>query len=243
MKKILYIEDDADVFALLKYNLKREGYVLVGSQTGRGAVELCRREKPDLILLDIMLPDTDGLEICRSLRTHVDLAHIPIIFLTAKASETDRVVGLETGANDYIVKPFFVRELIARINVHIRDRSTSADVLEVGPLHLNTSSYKARLAGKPLALTATEFRLLMFLMTHPGKVFSRDQLLDAIWGHGRAVTARTVDVYILRLRQKIEADQGTPTYIRSVRGFGYSLEAKRDEADQAFRGSLGAVRA
>ncbi|MBM3756785.1 MAG: response regulator transcription factor, partial [Acidobacteria bacterium] len=120
MKKILLIEDDSDLFALLKYNLEKEGYQFTGSQTGKGAVDLCRRERPDLILLDIMLPDSDGLEICRAIRAHTDLSHIPVIFLTARATETDRIVGLEIGANDYIVKPFFVRELIARIKIQFR---------------------------------------------------------------------------------------------------------------------------
>src|SRR4249920_4172033 len=124
MKKIVLIEDDADLFALLKYNLEKEGFALVGSQTGKGAAELCRREKPDLILLDIMLPDSDGLDICKSIRAHPELAHLPVIFLTARATETDRIVGLELGANDYVVKPFFVRELIARIELQFRNLVT-----------------------------------------------------------------------------------------------------------------------
>ena len=229
MKKILLIEDDADLYALLKYNLDREGYALAGSQTGKGAVELCRRERPDLIILDIMLPDADGLEICRGLRTSPELAHVPVIFLTAKASEADRIVGLELGANDYMVKPFFVRELIARIKVHLRDRVAGAKVLKAGPLELNSTNYEVRMAGQAVPLTATEFKLLEFLMSRPGAVFSRDQLLDAVWGHGRAVTTRTVDVYILRLRQKIEAGAGAPAYIRSVRGFGYSFSATEEQ--------------
>ncbi len=223
MKKILLIEDDADLFSLLKYNLEREGYALVGSQTGKGAVELCRREKPDLVILDIMLPDSDGLEICRSVRSHPELSHIPVIFLTAKATETDRIVGLELGADDYIVKPFFVRELVARVKVHLRDRAVSPKVLKAGALELNSTTCTVRLKEQPVALTATEFKLLEFLMSHPGAVFSRDQLLDAVWGHGRAVTARTVDVYILRLRQKIEDDPANPVYLHSSRGFGYSF--------------------
>src|SRR3954465_2433436 len=125
MKKIVLIEDDADLFALVKYNLEKEGYTLVGSQTGKGAIDLCRRERPDLILLDIMLPDSDGLDICKGIRAHQELGHIPVIFLTARASETDRIVGLELGANDYIVKPFFIRELIARIKIQFRGQTTA----------------------------------------------------------------------------------------------------------------------
>jgi len=224
MKKILLIEDDADLFALLKYNLEREGFVLVGTQTGRGAIELCRRERPDLILLDIMLPDSDGLDICKGIRSHPDLAHIPIIFLTARASEADRIVGLELGANDYIVKPFVIRELIARVKIQFRPQAAASQrALKSGGLELDRSSCRVLLEGKEIQLTATEFKLLEFLMSRPGVVFSREQLLDSVWGHDRAVTDRTVDVYILRLRQKIEDDAANPAYIRSVRGFGYSF--------------------
>lgn len=223
MRKIALIEDDADLFALVKYNVEKEGFAFVGAQTGRGALDLCRRERPDLILLDIMLPDSDGLDICKSIRQHPELAHIPVIFLTARASETDRIVGLELGANDYIVKPFFVRELIARIKIQFRGQANATRVLKAAGLELDRTSCEVRLDGALLTLTATEFRLLEFLMSRPGVVFSREQLLDAVWGHDRAVTDRTVDVYILRLRQKIESDPANPTFIRSVRGFGYSF--------------------
>jgi DNA-binding response OmpR family regulator len=223
MKKIVLIEDDADLFSLLKYNLEKEGFAMVGSQTGKGAIDFCRREKPDLILLDIMLPDSDGLDICKGIRQHPELSSIPIIFLTARASETDRILGLELGANDYIVKPFFVRELIARVKVHFRGQQSTSKNLKAGALELDRSACRVRLEGKELQLTATEFRLLEFLMSRPSVVFSREQLLDAVWGHDRAVTDRTVDVYILRLRQKIETDATAPHYIRSVRGFGYSF--------------------
>jgi len=223
MKKILLIEDDSDLFALLKYNLEKEGYQFTGSQTGKGAVDLCRRERPDLILLDIMLPDSDGLEICRAIRAHTDFSHIPVIFLTARATETDRIVGLEIGANDYIVKPFFVRELIARIKIQFRAHSQAPKTLKSGGIELDRTACRAFLDGAELTLTATEFKLLEFLMSRPGVVFSREQLLNAVWGHDRAVTDRTVDVYILRLRQKIEQDAANPIYIRSVRGFGYNF--------------------
>jgi len=222
MKKIVLIEDDADLYALIQYNLEKEGLAMVGSQTGKGAIELCRRERPDLIILDIMLPDSDGLDICKGIRAHPELQHIPVIFLTARASETDRIVGLELGANDYIVKPFFVRELIARIKIHFRGQPPATKLLKAGELELDRPRCQVRLGGAEIALTATEFRLLEFLMSRPGVVFSREQLLDAVWGHDRAVTDRTVDVYVLRLRQKIEAAEGV-SYIRSVRGFGYSF--------------------
>jgi DNA-binding response OmpR family regulator len=224
MKKIVLIEDDADLFALLKYNLEKEGFAVVGSQTGRGAMDLCRRERPDLMLLDIMLPDSDGLDICKGIRNHPELAHVPVIFLTARASETDRIVGLELGANDYIVKPFFIRELIARIKIQFRGTAAPARTLKAGELELDRRSCRVHLNNQELSLTATEFRLLDYLMSRPGVVFSREQLLDGVWGHDRAVTDRTVDVYILRLRQKIETDPANPVFIRSVRGFGYSFD-------------------
>jgi DNA-binding response OmpR family regulator len=225
MRTILLIEDDSDLFTLLKYNIEKEGFRLVGSQTGRGAIDLCRREKPDLMVLDIMLPDSDGLEICRGIRSNPDLAHIPVIFLTARASETDRILGLELGANDYIVKPFSVRELIARIRNQFRPQSPAARVLRAEGLELDRTSMRVKLHGKPLTLTATEFRLLEFFMSRPGTVFSREQLLDSVWGMDRAVTDRTVDVHVLRLRQKVEGDPANPLLIRSVRGFGYIFEA------------------
>src|SRR6202142_878573 len=225
MKKLLLIEDDTDLFALLKYNLEKEGFSLTGSQTGKGAVDLCRRVRPDLILLDIMLPDSDGLDICKGIRNDMELAQTPVIFLTARASETDRIVGLELGANDYIVKPFFVRELIARIKIHFRGQPPVSKLLKSGDLELDRARCRVHLSGQEISLTATEFRLLEFLMSRPGVVFSREQLLDAVWGHDRAVTDRTVDVYILRLRQKIEAEGGV-AFIRSVRGFGYSFNAE-----------------
>jgi DNA-binding response OmpR family regulator len=227
MKKILLIEDDTDLFALLKYNLEKEGYTLTGLQTGKGALELCRQVRPDLILLDIMLPDSDGLDICKGIRRDSELAATPVIFLTARGSETDRIVGLELGANDYVVKPFFVRELIARIKLQFRNQSPPARVLEAGGLELDVASRTVRLNGKPLALTATEFRLLEYLMSRPGVVFSREQLLNAVWGQDKAITDRAVDVYVLRLRQKVEPEPTSPAFIHSVRGFGYTFEPKR----------------
>jgi DNA-binding response OmpR family regulator len=223
MKKIVLIEDDTDLFALVKYNLEKEGFAIVGSQTGKGALELCRRERPDLVILDIMLPDSDGLEICKGLRNNSELSGIPIIFLTARVSETDRILGLELGANDYIVKPFFVRELVARVKNQLRTQTMPTRSMRAGALELDRSSCRVLLNGTEVALTATEFRLLDFLMSRPGVVYSREQLLDSVWGHDRAVTDRTVDVYILRLRQKIEPDTTNPSFIRSVRGFGYSF--------------------
>ncbi|HZL55759.1 MAG TPA: response regulator transcription factor [Bryobacteraceae bacterium] len=229
-KRIVLIEDDPDLYALLKYNLEKEGFSFSGSQTGRGAIDLCRRVRPDLILLDIMLPDSDGLDICKGIRNNTEMAQTPIIFLTARASETDRIVGLELGANDYVVKPFFIREVIARIKLQFRTQNAPARLLKAGNVELDRGSCQVKLDGAPLSLTATEFRLLEFLMTRPSVVFSREQLLNAVWGRDRAITDRTVDVYILRLRQKVERDPAAPRLIHSVRGFGYSFEARAGEA-------------
>ncbi|HMD71667.1 MAG TPA: response regulator transcription factor [Bryobacteraceae bacterium] len=227
MKRIVVIEDDGDLLSLLKYNLEKEGFSVAGLQTGRGAMELCRQTRPDLVLLDIMLPDSDGLDICKAIRRDPDLAPVPVIFLTARASETDRIVGLELGANDYVVKPFFVRELIARIKLQFRNQTAPPRVLEAGGVVLDTTSRQVKLNGVPLQLTATEFRLLEFLMSRPGVVFSREQLLNAVWGQDRAITDRAVDVYVLRLRQKVELDSAAPVLIHSVRGFGYTFEPRR----------------
>jgi DNA-binding response OmpR family regulator len=231
MRKIALIEDDADLYSLVKYNLEKEGFAFVGMQTGRSALEFLRREKPDLAILDIMLPDMDGLEICKAIRSSPELSQVPVIFLTARASEADRIIGLELGANDYIVKPFFVRELVARVKTQLRGPSIAPRVMRSGTLELDRNSCVVRLNTEELSLTATEFRLLEYLMSRPGVVFSREQLLDAVWGQDRAVTDRTVDVYVLRLRQKIEPDPANPKMIRSIRGFGYSFnEARSAEA-------------
>lgn len=223
MKKIALVEDDPDLFTLIKYNLEKEGFTIVGAQSGSGVLDLCRRERPDLLLLDIMLPDSDGLEICRKIRAHSDFGNLPLIFLTARASETDRVIGLELGANDYVVKPFFIRELIARIRTQLRARPMPQETLRFAGIELQRDTCRVLRNGSEVTLTATEFRLLEHLMTRRGIVFSRDQLLDAVWGLDKAVTYRTVDVYILRLRQKLEEDPADPLLIRSVRGFGYTF--------------------
>jgi DNA-binding response OmpR family regulator len=226
VKRIAVIEDDLDLFALLKYNLEKAGFLFTGANKGGGAVDLCVRERPDLVLLDIMLPDCDGFEICKLLRQNPQVAHLPVIFLTARAAETDRIIGLEIGANDYIVKPFFMRELLARIRVQLRPRTDFPAPLRAAGLELDRNECRVRLNGAEIGLTATEFRLLEFLMGRRGAVYTRTQLLDAVWGYNHAVTERTVDVYILRLRQKLEADPTAPQLIRSVRGFGYSFQGE-----------------
>jgi len=225
MKKIAVVEDDVDVLRLVEYNLSREGFAVVAQTTGGNAVEMFERENPDLIVLDIMLPDSNGIDICRRLRRHSLLAAKPVIFLTARDSERDRIEGLEAGANDYIVKPFFVRELVARIRGQLGQHAPARKTLSGGRIRLDRESRRAYCCDELIDFTATEFRLLEYLMSRPGVVFTRQQLIEGVWGHDRSVTERAVDVYVLRIRQKIEC--AGDDCIRSVRGFGYSFEPAR----------------
>lgn len=225
MHTVAVFEDEADLFALLKYTFENEGFQTVGLTTGAGAVELCRRARPDVAVIDINLPAQDGFTICKEIRSDPLLSRTPVIFLTARIGEADRVLGLEIGGNDYVVKPFSTRELVARVKVQLRSKPELREVLKGGPVDLDRTRRRVYRAGQPVELTATEFRLLEYLMDHPGAVFSREQLLDAVWGPGRAVTDRAVDVYVLRLRRKLEVDPERPELIHSTRGFGYSFEA------------------
>ena len=225
--RILVVEDDQDIAELVQRYLSKAGFTAERVASGREALDVIGVKSPDLLVLDLMLPHLDGLEICRRVRADDKTAHIPIIMLTARADESERIVGLEIGANDYVVKPFFVRELIARIKLQFRNQATPARTLEAGGVELDRTSCQVRLEGQPLSLTATEFRLLEFLMSRPGVVFSREQLLNAVWGQDRAITDRAVDVYVLRLRQKVEKDPANPVLIHSVRGFGYTFEPRR----------------
>jgi two-component system phosphate regulon response regulator PhoB len=225
MRKVLLIEDDLDLYQLLKYSLETAGLEFVGANAGIGAVELCQAQRPDLILLDIMLPDSSGLEICARIRNDAALSGTPIIFVTGRGSEEDRVLGLELGANDYIVKPFSVRELMVRVKVQLRPvAETAGTVLRSGSLELDRSRLQVSYNGHRISLTTTEFRILEFLMSRPGIVFSREQLLNAVWGGKASVMERCVDVYILRLRKKIETGKHKSQFINSVRGFGYSFD-------------------
>jgi len=225
MAKVALIEDDPDLFELVEHNLRQQGYEVVGQRTAEGALRFLKGARPDLIILDVLLPEGDGIEICRQVRADPQLERIPVVFLTALGSEMDRVIGLEIGGNDYIVKPFSVRELVARIKIHLRARPDSPDVLRAGPIELDSAQFTVTLDGAPISLTATEFRLLEHLMRHPGQVFRRERLLDAVWGDRRDVLERTVDAYIVRLRNKLEKDPSNPRWIRSLRGVGYTLDA------------------
>ena len=238
MKKVLFIEDDPDLYESVKCSLERVGFRIIGANRGCNAIELCAEEWPHLILLEFMLPDVSGLEICRLVRTHRVLAETPIIFIGAHASETDRVVALELGANDYIVKPFSIRELLLRIRVHLRPPAEFPSALLCGgSLELDQNRCRVMKNGTQVALTATEFRLLAFLMRHSPVVFSREQLLAEVWGDRRSTLARSVDVFIMHLRKKLEVDPMNPQLIRSARGFGYSFDP--EECPMALNGTTG----
>ena len=225
-KRVAIVEDEAELAALIDYNLTRHGYetqVLNGSQ---GTLKALEQHKPDLVVLDVMLPDLDGFELCRQIRQSAVLARTPVLFLTARSDEVDRVLGLEIGGDDYMTKPFSPRELIARVKAHLRreDMDVEPAAMEIGPFRLDRTGRRVFLAGRELVLTSTEFNLLEFFVTHPGRAYSRDQLLESVWGETRNVTPRTVDVHVRRLREQIEAQTENPRYLTTVRGFGYRFE-------------------
>ena len=226
--KVLIVEDDANLLETLKYNLNKESYIVVTAIDGEQALDVARREKPDLIILDIMLPRLSGFEVCRILRKEIST---PIVMLTAKADETDKIVGLEIGADDYITKPFSVRELIARIRAMLRrakiteTQSGEDKVLHIGDLRVDIERHQVSLLDTALELRPKEFELLVFLAKNKGLVFSREQLLEKLWGYDYIGDTRTVDVHVRWLRQKIESDPANPKYLVTVRGTGYKLEA------------------
>ncbi|RJO61173.1 MAG: DNA-binding response regulator [Dehalococcoidia bacterium] len=229
--KVLVVEDDQTLSGVIKYNLSKEGYKVLSAADGAKALEVARSEKPDIILLDLMLPKLDGLEVCRILRQE---SSIPILMLTAKSEEVDRVVGLELGADDYMVKPFGIRELMARVRAMLRRRqmlnqesSASRDgvtIIKADSIEMDETRHSVLLKGKPLELTPKEFDLLAFLVKNSGQVFKREQLLDRVWGYDYAGDTRTVDVHISWLRQKIENDSQHPQHLITLRGVGYKFE-------------------
>ena len=225
--KILIVEDDRNLLDTLKYNLVKDGHVVITAADGVRALEIARSEKPELILLDLMLPKLNGFEVCRILRKEMT---VPILMLTAKIDEIDKIVGLEIGADDYMTKPFSMRELLARVRAILRRAGISQQppiepaALKFGDLEINVSRHQALCKNSPLELTPKEFDLLSFLARNGGFVFSREQLLEKVWGYDYAGNTRTVDVHIRWLRQKIEDDPKNPEHILTVRGTGYKLE-------------------
>lgn len=224
---ILVVDDEADLVDLVSYNLKKEGFLADSASDGEAALAKIKKGNYDLAILDLMLPGIQGREICRILRNDPKTASLPIIMLTAKGEEVDRVLGLETGADDYMTKPFSPRELVARVKAVLRrtaERSIPQEIIKIDELEIDRETYKVTKRGHPLKLSATEFKLLLYLAERKGKVFSREQLLDAVWRDEAFVEPRTVDVHIRRLRAQIEEDPANPKYIKTMRGIGYSFE-------------------
>jgi DNA-binding response OmpR family regulator len=224
---ILIVEDDEAIAAFVQTALEREGFAAEVAASGERALERVSAEPPDLILLDLMLPGADGLEVCRAIRQLP--TYTPIIMLTAKDDEVDKIVGLELGADDYVTKPFKSRELVARVRAILRlvrrSNHPAAQLLQFGPLAINLEGRSVTLHGDPVSLTPKEFDLLALLASHPGRVFGRDTLLEKVWGYDYAGESRTVDVHIQRLRQKIEPDPREPRYLVTARNIGYKFES------------------
>lgn len=235
---IFLLEDDPDISRLVRHQLERAGYIVRPYFAVGAIIRDAERTRPALFLLDVMVPGGDGMELCKLLRRNPALSTVPIIFLTARASENDRVRGLELGADDYITKPFGMRELVARVKVVLRrfesiSTEATTPLIRFDDIEIDRSAMQLRVRGEAVATTATEFRLLEYLVRHPSRVFTRDQLLDAVWGDARFVTPRSVDVYVGRIREKIEQSPETPRYLKTLRGAGYRFELpKSRDADK-----------
>jgi phosphate regulon transcriptional regulator PhoB len=227
-KQILVVEDEKDISELIRFNLEQEGFAVLGAEDGEQALQLARRERPALVILDLMLPGMSGLEVCRRLRGQEATARLPIVMLTAKAAEADRVVGLELGADDYVTKPFSPRELVARIRAVLRrtygvEPERPPEVYQRGRLRMDFDTYEVFLDGTKVDLSLREFELLRFFVRSPNRVFDRLQILDLVWGHDTYVEPRTVDVHVRRLRARIERDDARPELLVTVRGVGYKF--------------------
>ena len=230
-KTVLIVEDEKNIVDILRFNLQREGYETLEAYDGETGLELARTRRPDILLLDVMLPRMNGFDVCRALRQDGD--NVPVLILTAREEEADKVLGLEIGADDYITKPFSMRELMARVKANIRRTSmlqsdSAAGAMDTGTdLVINTDTYQVTKAGKVIGLTQREYELLTFLASHPGKVYSRTDLMEQVWNYGYVGDdVRTVDVTVRRLREKIEDDPAVPAYILTRRGVGYYFTAE-----------------
>jgi two-component system phosphate regulon response regulator PhoB len=223
----LLVEDDRALADLLMWHFEREGYDIVRTADGDEALLLAEEHTPDLVILDWMIEGVSGIEVCRRLRRKPATAHVPIIMLTARGEESDRIRGLETGADDYVTKPFSPRELIARVGAVLRRvrPALAGERLDYADLEMDVDSHRVRRGGRPVALGPTEFRLLRHLLESPGRVFSRERLLDAVWPHDSSIDARTVDVHVRRLRKALN-EGGRPDIIRTIRSAGYALDVE-----------------
>jgi phosphate regulon transcriptional regulator PhoB len=226
-QKILVVDDEPDIVEIVTYNLKKEGFLVSSASDGEEALALIKKNNFDLAVLDLMLPGIQGVDLCRTIRSNPATERLPIIMLTAKSDESDRVLGLEMGADDYISKPFSVRELLARVRAVLRrshEKTQPVGKIIIGDLEIDKSSYTVVKSDMPVELSSTEFRLLLCLAENRGKVFTRDRLLDAVWKDDVFVEPRTVDVHMRRLRMQIEDDPSNPEYIKTKRGVGYYME-------------------
>lgn len=226
MAVILIVDDEEPIQELLKFNLEKEGYTVLVADDGPSALKIVEEKHPDLVVLDVMLPGMDGMEVCNQLRQNSKFRDIPVIMLTAKVEEIDKVLGLELGADDYLTKPFSPRELLARIRARLRRIKPQAQENELlrGDLKIDLDRFQVLVRGEEVELTPKEFELLRVLATHPGKVYSRDELLEQVWGYEYSGDTRTVDVHVRHLRQKVERDSSNPEYIETLRGIGYRLK-------------------
>ena len=227
-KKILIVDDEKDIVDLIGYNLEKEGFVTIKAYDGENALKLVKAKRPDMVILDLMLPGIRGLEVCKFIRKNPEIETLPIIMLTAKGDQVDKILGLEMGADDYVTKPFNVRELIARVRAvmrraEVRHDSDKKEQFTYKGLRFDYASYEVTIDGKKIDLGPTELKLLRFFTQHPGRVYTRDQLLDYVWGDETFVEPRTVDVHISRLRMALEEDKDNPQYILTVRGIGYKF--------------------
>jgi two-component system alkaline phosphatase synthesis response regulator PhoP len=232
MSKILIVDDEQDIVELVSYNLEKEGFKTVKAYDGEAAIRLVKTQNPDLIILDLMLPKMNGLDVCRAIRGNQETVSLPIIMVTAKGDEIDKIIGLEIGADDYITKPFSVKELIARVRsilrrLHDVEKNIGKEEFQYEGLTINYVSCLVKVSGKQVTLSPTELKLLFFFSRNPGRVYSRSQILDHIWGDDTFITDRAIDVHIGRLRSQIEKDMDNPRYILTVRGFGYKFADKK----------------
>jgi len=225
---ILVVDDEEPIQELLRFNLEKEGYLVCVAKDGQEALKQVENDQPDLLVLDLMLPGMDGLEVCRKLRSNPRFQQIPIIMLTAKGEEIDKVLGLELGADDYMTKPFSPRELLARIKARLRRQNSQeeadAQIISRGELRVDVTGFRVHVRGEETELTPKEFELLRVLVAHPGKVYSREELLERIWGYEYDGDTRTVDVHVRHLRLKVERDPSNPEYIETLRGIGYRFK-------------------
>lgn len=233
--RVLVVDDDPHILKLVRFNLEKNHYEVITAEDGVKALQLAREIRPELIILDLMLPEKDGFEVCRELRADADTASIPIIMLTARDQEIDKVLGFELGADDYVTKPFSPRELVARVKAQIRRAGMAANKgndegerrIKVGDLVINPARFEVYVRGEPVKLSRKEFLMLHLMASNPGRVFTRDQLMDLIWGYDYSDATRTVDVHVRYLRRKIEPDPSKPRYIETVRGLGYRFKDMR----------------